>query len=150
MTDRAPGPRRPDDLVSLVYTSEVPDPDPPLRAIVEECRRFNEGNGVTGLLLYHRGRFLQYLEGERARVLQSYERIKADPRHRDCAIVSVERLEARRFSDFAMAYQRADPADADVEGFSGLLETAFARKTLEENPEAALQIVLAFAQTGLR
>jgi hypothetical protein len=143
---------KPTDLVCLLYASTASDDDPDLRQIVEDCRRENALHDVTGLLLYHDGRFLQCLEGGRGDVLSTFERIKGDPRHHDVTLLSVEEIAERRFPDFAMSFQRvdADQFNGDFPAYSGLLETAFARKTLESNPDSALQIILAFAQMGMR
>ncbi|MEM7363377.1 MAG: BLUF domain-containing protein, partial [Pseudomonadota bacterium] len=50
--------------------------------------------GVTGMLLYHEGSFLQALEGDRAVVEALYERIEEDPR--------LHHLMARSMSPYAM------------------------------------------------
>ena len=42
----------------------------------------NSENEITGMLMGIEGKFLQYLEGDEQKVLETYERITNDPRHK--------------------------------------------------------------------
>ncbi len=48
-----------------------------LRALLETCRKNNAGSGVTGMLLYRDGKFMQVLEGDEGTVRALYEGIAA-------------------------------------------------------------------------
>ena len=74
--------------------------------ILKASRNNNAAAGVTGLLLHDSRRFLQALEGEAALVNRTYERIKADPRHRAIVLLSSREIETRVFGDWAMAAQQ--------------------------------------------
>lgn len=52
-------------------------------ALFSASCRFNDDNGLTGILLYTDDRFVQYLEGNRDAVEVLSERIIRDPRHFD-------------------------------------------------------------------
>ena len=53
-----------------------------LRVLLETCRKNNAELGVTGMLLYKDGNFMQVLEGEdEGSVRGLYGRIAADPRY---------------------------------------------------------------------
>lgn len=80
--------------------------------ILSASRRNNAASGVTGLLLYDGRRFLQALEGEMAMVHATFERIKADPRHRAIVLLSSAEVGARAFGDWAMAAHQASPVSA--------------------------------------
>ena len=52
-----------------------------LDALAEESRRLNTAAGVTGLLLYCDGNFMQYIEGPADAVAASFARIRASRWH---------------------------------------------------------------------
>jgi hypothetical protein len=79
-----------------------------LVAILDEARRLNRAAAVTGLLLFHDGTFFQVLEGERKDVLETFERIAADPRHRDIRVLFREGVGERLFADWSMGFQLID------------------------------------------
>lgn len=74
--------------------------------ILKASRRNNAAAGVTGVLVFDGRRFLQALEGETAEVNATYQRIKADPRHRAIVLLSSNHVEERAFGGWAMAAER--------------------------------------------
>ncbi|MBT8209168.1 MAG: BLUF domain-containing protein [Eudoraea sp.] len=94
-------------MFALVYRSRaVPGFDRlQIKEMLIKARRFNESQGITGCLLYHDGEFLQYLEGNQVRVLQLYDKIKADPRHTDMELLSHGIRPQRQFEQWEMAYE---------------------------------------------
>ncbi len=100
-------------LYQLTYISSV-SPGVPLgdcEAILAKSRFNNLLAGVTGLLMCDGTRFLQALEGERSAVETTYERIKADPRHRSVVILSDREVGNREFGNWAMAFERGSSSD---------------------------------------
>jgi len=79
-----------------------------LEQILHRSQRRNSGCGVTGLLVAGPRRFLQALEGPEAAVLETYERIKADPRHHALVMLTGRAIDARAFGSWSMAYEQAD------------------------------------------
>lgn len=76
-----------------------------IQEMLLKARRFNESQRITGCLLYHGGEFLQYLEGNQVKVLQLYDKIKADPRHTDMELLSHGYRPQRQFEQWEMAYE---------------------------------------------
>jgi hypothetical protein len=77
----------------------------------------NPKRGITGVVMYHEGMFLQYLEGPDRAVAETLEIIKDDPRHRNMFVLINDQIAERHFPDWAMAL--ADPtlmpaADQDL------------------------------------
>lgn len=68
-------------------------------------RRNNERIGVTDLLVSGGGRFLQVLEGPVSNVLATFDRIRADPRHFACLVLSSRSVDQRSFGEWSMAYE---------------------------------------------
>ena len=91
-------------LVRLMYASRsVPAMDQDqLLAILRKCRADNPALGVTGVLCYSQGIFLQVLEGGRSAVNRLYNRIVADPRHTQVEMLSYEEIGERCFAGWSM------------------------------------------------
>jgi len=93
-------------LISLVYISSerAPFSAKELDALLASSRARNAENGVTGVMLYARGSFMQYLEGPKQAVLETYERIKADRRH--YGIMELIRMDIpkREFKEWSMGF----------------------------------------------
>lgn len=62
----------------------------------------NEKTGVTGMLLYRAGFFIQLLEGEQATVRALYAKIEQDSRHRESRVLLEFEDEARLFPRWYM------------------------------------------------
>lgn len=93
-------------LVRLIYASRATDKFQPtsVKAILTSARRHNHANQVSGLLCFNQHCFLQCLEGPRAIVSQTYERILADDRHEAAEIISFHYVPRREFDDWNMGY----------------------------------------------
>jgi hypothetical protein len=91
-------------LVRLMYVSRaVPALDQEeLSAIVRKSRADNAALGVTGVLCFSEGIYLQVLEGGRSAVNQIYRHIVTDPRHTEVELLCYEEIVERRFAAWAM------------------------------------------------
>ena len=102
-------------LVRLMYASRAADSvdQDELLAILKQSKAGNASSGITGVLCFSGGIFLQVLEGGRMPVNALYNRIAADPRHRDVVLLSYEEIGERRFAGWSMGQvnmQRLNPA----------------------------------------
>ena len=91
-------------LVRLMYASRaVPSVDQEaLLAILKKSKTNNAPAGITGVLCFSGGIFLQVLEGGRLPVSALYNRIAADPRHTDVMLLAYEEIGERRFAGWSM------------------------------------------------
>jgi len=91
-------------LVRLMYASRaVPAIDhEELVTILRQSKTHNPTIGVTGVLCFSGGIFLQVLEGGRSAVNRLYNRITADPRHTDVELLLYEEIGERRFASWSM------------------------------------------------
>ena len=91
-------------LVRMMYASRaVPAVDQEeLVTILRQSKANNPGIGVTGVLCFSGGIFLQVLEGGRSAVNRLYNRIAADPRHTDVEVLLYEEIGERRFASWSM------------------------------------------------
>jgi hypothetical protein len=91
-------------LVRLMYASRAAAGTEPetLTAILRRSKAHNPEVGVTGVLCFSEGIFLQVLEGGRSAVNALYNRIVADPRHQQVELLSYEEIRERRFAGWSM------------------------------------------------
>jgi hypothetical protein len=102
-------------LVRLMYASRAADSvnQNELVAILKKSKVNNADIGVTGVLCFSAGIFLQVLEGGRSQVSALYNRIANDPRHHDVVLLSYEEVDERRFAGWSMGranLSRLNPA----------------------------------------
>jgi hypothetical protein len=111
-------------VYSLVYVSRVAPhvTSQGLLDLMEASRTANEAAGITGLLLYSGGGFLQVLEGEREDVELLYASIENDPRHGEVTLVRAREQTEREFPDWSMAF--GAPGDGPDGVATGALRTS--------------------------
>ncbi|MDP4003203.1 BLUF domain-containing protein [Methylobacterium sp. NEAU K] len=96
-----------------------------MREILSASQRNNSRDGITGFLIFDKTWFVQILEGERAMVTGTYNRIARDPRHTAAAIINVSDVEARLFPNWTMGGAMRTPEVQEIylqHGFGGPLE----------------------------
>ena len=90
-------------LVRLLYASRTVDSTPAaIEAILTESRQHNPGCGITGILCYGGGIFLQAIEGGRMAVSELFGHIQKDPRHQKVVLLHYEEITERRFGGWTM------------------------------------------------
>jgi len=103
-------------LLQLIYMSDLVHQDEAkIPAILEEARRNNAKNGITGMLLYSRGAFMQVLEGTPEKVKATYAAICQDARH--CNIFTLDELPVshRHFGAWSMGYRSLTGVDLQTQ-----------------------------------
>ncbi len=99
-------------LSSLVYQSQAVAPmsEPELQRLISNSQARNRKEGVTGLLIYDQGRFLQWLEGPTEGLGRVWQSISGDPRHTGVSVLGESTVPVRFFGANAMALgkRRAD------------------------------------------
>jgi Sensors of blue-light using FAD len=90
-------------LVRLLYASRIVEPaSSATESILAQSRTHNPASGITGILCYGGGIFLQALEGGRMQVSELYGHIQKDTRHKDVVLLSYEEISERRFGGWTM------------------------------------------------
>jgi hypothetical protein len=116
-----------------------------LQAMLEETRGTCARHGITGMLLYKDGTFLQVLEGEQEAVLNLVSMIRQDPRHKRAYVLLSETSEQRLFSDWSMAFRDVSGDSLmRTPGFSDFLNTPFTGDEFSANPARCMQLLLSF------
>lgn len=82
-----------------------------LRELAAQAKARNRSLGVTGMLLYDRGRFFQTIEGPPASLKILWASISADTRHTDIEILSEHIIPARLFGAWDLMSYHGDEVD---------------------------------------
>ena len=103
-------------LVRLLYVSRSVHPETPeqTESILASAREHNLSNGITGVLCYGGGIYLQALEGGRHQVNALYTQIIKDPRHKDVVMLAYEEISERRFGGWTMGQVRLDKLNPSI------------------------------------
>ena len=110
--------RRPNEWTSsLTYQSRATSRPTvaDLRELAWKARARNHALGVTGMLLYDRGRFFQTLEGSPESLKTLWDSVSRDTRHSDIEILSEHIIPARLFGAWDMLSFHGDVRhDSDI------------------------------------
>jgi len=99
-----------------------------LDRIYLRAKSANARAGITGLLLFYEGAFLQMLEGPSAGVMSLVERIRRDRRHGGFIVLESQAVEERAFPDSPMRFVAARNLSAgEKQAFSDLRQAASVR-----------------------
>tara|TARA_B100001250_G_C19730530_1_gene758244 strand:+ start:882 stop:1307 length:426 start_codon:yes stop_codon:yes gene_type:complete len=91
----------------LIYTSQpVKFDDVNISNILKSSQRNNSENGITGALIFREDLYLQFLEGPDNKVVEAYEKIKNDGRHKNVLKLKENLTDRKLFTSWAM---RGDP-----------------------------------------
>ncbi len=112
-------------LFHLIYSSQatVRLGQAGLLDLLKHARLRNEPRGLTGMLLYRDGLYLQFLEGTPNEVAGLLDRLRGDPRHKNIRIRREGNLTRRLFPNWSMAYKSlAGLRTSLVPGYSECLQ----------------------------
>jgi hypothetical protein len=139
-------------LAQLVYTSRaatVMTADQ-LGQLAAQSERKNASLGVTGMLLYGSGHFMQVLEGDIFTVHSLFARIATDFRHRNVVRLFFGPLAERRFSRWSMGLVNLDRRGmVDPAISEGVVEVVQCCEALS-NPVDAVALLRSFRDTVSR
>lgn len=82
-----------------------------LLELLTYARKSNAEKGITGLLLFQGGHFLQVLEGEPNEVRGLFKQIAKDERHADIALLFEELVSQAQYPDWSMGFQTLDGSE---------------------------------------
>lgn len=102
-------------LVRLLYASRAVDPsEAAIESILSQSRQFNPTCGITGILCYGGGIFLQAIEGGRNAVNELYSHIVRDQRHKDVVLLHYQEITERRFGGWTMGQVNTSRINASI------------------------------------
>ncbi|MGA3292496.1 MAG: BLUF domain-containing protein [Candidatus Acidiferrales bacterium] len=134
-------------MFHLVYVSSASQPfaKPELQALLEQSRPKNAKLGVTGMLLYKDGNFMQALEGEQEVVTKLASTIERDPRHKGVLILLRGTSEERFFPDWSMGFRDlADQNAAKTPGYTDFINTPLTGAEFSRDPNRCMKLLRLF------
>jgi hypothetical protein len=136
-------------LLSAVYVSSAYSgmTDQELAALLEISRENNKVRGITGMLLYRGGDFMQVIEGPAANIEHLLKALAADKRHTGMTILKKSVILERQFSGWQMAFRDLNGADVkSMEGYSPFMEFSFQGNEFKEKPNLSYKLLLQFKE----
>ncbi len=139
-----PRPRRTIGCLTYQSRASTRPTQSDLDALVARARIRNKQHGVTGMLLYEGGRFLQTLEGPPEDLDTIWSSIQRDERHSDITVLTHHLVSSRLFSDWSLLlYRKFDEAP------SGFLRKLRRKDPLSERISKVVHLAFDADQSGL-
>jgi hypothetical protein len=127
-------------VLSMAYLSSASyeHSDDDLANLLLHSRANNARNGLTGMLLFRDGQFLQILEGPEDAVRDRYARIAADPRHHGVHKLMDTAVTERQFPQWTMGYRALTDTTVDaLPGYEDFFRSRSARLPLPQTGSRA-------------
>ncbi len=116
-------------------------------ALLAQSRLSNAQAGITGMLLYKDGNFMQTLEGEEATVRALAARIAADRRQHGMVTLHSGHSMQRQFSDWTMGFFDLNaPAGTLPAGYTDFLDLPLRGEAFQPAPQRCMDLMHAFRQ----
>jgi hypothetical protein len=134
-------------MLSMVYVSSAARSlnDEDFVQLLTAARSNNERNGITGMLLYKDGNFMQAVEGPDEQVNALFDRIRRDSRHHGVLQLLKEQISERRFPNWSMSmtnvHRLSEEQRARVNPF---LTDDFLASSYRNDPSSAIKLLLTF------
>ena len=138
-------------MLQLLYVSGATRPmsDADLEDILAVSRANNQRDGVTGMLLWADGVFIQILEGEPDTVRSLVSRIEGDARHRNFMVVLEQQADQRTFSEWSMGFKKLDAGKAADDRLFRISRQALSDRISDHDGGLFLETVLVFCRDFL-
>ena len=134
-------------MFSLVYVSSAVRPfsSSELVYLLTQCRTNNTQRGITGMLLYKDGNFMQALEGDELAVRDLHRKIARDPRHRGLLTLLQRTFTERQFPDWSMGFHNLDDPEVHaIPGYTAFLNTPLTGNEFATDPTRCQKLLLTF------
>jgi FAD-dependent sensor of blue light len=137
-------------LVQLAYVSAEVRPltEAEIKALMTFSAERNVKAGITGLLLYKDGKFLQLIEGPELEIDALFARIRSDSRHHNVIKLFRTPIAERGFPEWSMAYSNIGaPLIRNNRAFSAYLQTSLIEPEFGGMPAKTRELLQTFRST---
>jgi Sensors of blue-light using FAD len=116
-----------------------------LQTLLQEIRPKNADLGITGMLLYKDGNFMQALEGEEEVLTRLVRIIQHDSRHKGLLVLLRGSSEQRLFPDWSMGFRDlADERTVQMPGYSDFMNTSLTDAEFSRDPNRCMKLLMLF------
>ena len=140
-------------MIQYIYVSSSVKPfsNEELLELLGKSRENNEKLGITGMLVYKNGVFMQALEGDEMSVRWLSAKIAKDPRHKNIVSMADGPLAEREFPDWSMGFCNLDDVDPrEVPGYTTFMDSPISAKNFTRTPALAHAFLLLFKSKSVR
>jgi len=135
------------NLIHIVYVSFAQKAlsEEELKNLLQEIRGKNAEQGVTGLLLYNDGAFIQVIEGNEAVINRVFNSISKDNRHTNVVKLLEEPIDQRAFPDWSMGFRQiSEEQSSSIPGFSDFMHHKNPVQTIRNSTEQVIYLLNSF------
>ncbi|MGB0418000.1 MAG: BLUF domain-containing protein [Opitutales bacterium] len=116
-----------------------------MQRLLHQATTNNNKTGITGILLYRSGLFMQYLEGTKNVVQSLYTKIKNDRRHTSLIKMHDKPISERVFKNWAMEFRHLKNINSLL-SFDAYLRSHIDDNAKECNRRAVYNFIMSFDQ----
>jgi hypothetical protein len=138
-------------LSAIVYRSRaiVPFSDTDLFYLLAHARENNAKLGLSGIIVYDRGQFFQWLEGHDEPLGRMWNKIRDDDRHSEVQVLIDQQIPTRLFAGWSMQFAHRDRQhESIVDGF--VVAEPSVLDDLHLNAQKVPNILAAFGKLSAR
>lgn len=138
---------------SIVYVSTATSllSEDELESLLSASRLKNEQIGITGILLYHDGNFMQIIEGPKQAVVKLYAQIRGDALHKNLITLLDCPVEERLFAGWWMEFRNLNKLSVEeLENASPYLEKSLLSDVYVNQPNKSLKLLQFFLRSTSR
>ena len=135
-------------LFRSVSSAAKPFSKTDLLDLLVKAREKNARLGITGILLYKDGNFMQLIEGEEQAVQDLIHLIEYDTRHRGLLILSRNTIAQRSFPEWSMGFCDLNEDESKfIPGYSEFLKTPLTGREFGADPNRCQKLLLCFKRS---
>mgnify|MGYP003662900358 FL=1 len=134
-------------MLTIAYASKEtwPMTKPELLLLLQQCRSLNAQHGITGLLVYECGYFIQVIEGEENKIEKLYSNIKNDRRNKNVTTLVHKEINNRAFEGWSMGFANVTKQEQEnLPAFSKFFEPTFKFDNLAQQHAEIFELLLEF------
>lgn len=140
-------------MQQLIYisTATINFRRPQLISLLMEARSRNARLGITGMLLFCEGNFIQVLEGSKEAVQEVFSSILEDTRHTGIIVINETEVPQRSFADWTMGFENPGiDSISSLPGYEDITSENFRQKLEQANENYVMQVLASFEDIALK
>lgn len=115
-----------------------------IKSLLVKSRDANSRFGITGMLLYYEGTYMQVIEGPQDPLQQLWRNIQKDPAHHRVTKVFEDEISERVFPEWSMGFKYLDD-EKTLPGYTPFLSQPDVVREYLDSPYEAKRLLASFA-----